>query len=205
MSQKTAALFLNGEPPNELAMHHAMRLNPFFFICTDGAYYYTNALKIIPNVVIGDMDSLSEQPNEIEVIYIADQETTDFEKALQYLVDNDFQKVAVLGSTGGQNDHFLGNLHAAFKFKEFLEIIFFDQSQYFFLANYKQKLSTNIGKIISLFPFPEAVGITLKGFEYGLDNEDLSIHERVGTRNIAKSENPEISFKLGDLWVFVEY
>lgn len=205
MSQKTAALFLNGDAPNPLAMQHAMQLNPSFFICTDGAYYYMNTLKIKPNVVIGDMDSLSEAPHDIEVVFIADQDTTDFEKALQYLVERNFKKVVVLGSTGGQHDHFLGNLNAAYKFKEQLNILFFDQSQYFFLSNKTQKLITKPGKIVSLFPFPSAAGITLSGFQYLLNNEDLSLLYRVGTRNIASSDNPEIHFKSGDLWIFVEY
>lgn len=205
MSQKTAALFLNGDAPNPMAIQHAMQENPAFFICTDGAYYYMNALKINLNVVIGDMDSLSDAPHDIEVVFIADQDTTDFEKALQYLVEHDFEKVVVLGSTGGQHDHFLGNLNAAYKFREQLDICFFDQSQYFFLSDKRQKLNTQIGKIISLVPFPEAQGITLSGFQYLLNNESLSLVNRVGTRNIAISETPSIHFESGALWIFVEY
>jgi thiamine pyrophosphokinase len=205
MSKKTAALFLNGDPPNALAMQHAMQENPEFYICTDGAYHYINSLKINPNVVIGDMDSLSESPTNTEVIFVDDQNTTDFEKALQYLCDVGFVKVLVLGSTGGQHDHFLGNLNAAFKFREQLSITFFDQSQYFFLADIKQKIDTKPGKVISLIPFPDAQGITLSGFQYSLNNESLSLVDRIGTRNIAVSETPSIHFESGALWVFVEY
>jgi thiamine pyrophosphokinase len=205
MTQKTAALFLNGDAPNPLAMEHAMLENPAFFICTDGALYYMNALKIKPHVVIGDMDSLSDAPHDIEVVFIADQDTTDFEKALQYLVEHDFEKVVVLGSTGGQHDHFLGNLNAAYKFREQLDICFFDQSQYFFLSDKRQNINTQIGKIISLVPFPETHGITLSGFQYLLNNESLSLVNRVGTRNIAISDTPFIHFESGALWIFVEY
>lgn len=205
MSKKTAALFLNGDPPNVMAMQHAMQENPIFFICTDGAYYYMNSLKINPNVVIGDMDSLSESPVNTEVIFVDDQNTTDFEKALKYLSDEGFEDVLVLGSTGGQNDHFLGNLNAAYKFHERLKITFFDQSQYFFLSQNQQTIQTQPGKIISLFPFPYATGITLTGFQYLLDNEDLSMLDRVGTRNIASNRNPTVHLQSGHLYIFVEY
>lgn len=205
MTQKTAALFLNGDPPNEHALLHAMKIQPEFIICTDGAYYYMNTLNLKPYLVIGDMDSLSNAPQDIEVIFIADQDTTDFEKALQYLVENGFENVVVLGSTGGQNDHFLGNLNAAYKFRNALEICFFDQSQYFFLSRKEQKLETSVGKIISLIPFPEAEGITISGFQYTLNNEGLALVDRVGTRNIAICDTPEIKFESGALWVFVEY
>jgi thiamine pyrophosphokinase len=156
-------------------------------------------------VVIGDMDSLSESPTNTEVIFVDDQNTTDFEKALQYLCDVGFEKVLVLGSTGGQHDHFLGNLNAAFKFREQLSIKFFDQSQYFFLSHVKQKIVTKPGKVISLIPFPQAQGITLSGLQYLLNNESLSLVERIGTRNIAVSDTPSIHFESGALWIFVEY
>ena len=55
---KTAALFLNGDPPNEHALNHALEYNPEFHLCTDGAYYYMEDLKISPDAIIGDMDSL---------------------------------------------------------------------------------------------------------------------------------------------------
>jgi thiamine pyrophosphokinase len=205
MTTKTAALFLNGDPPNARAMQHAMAHNPEFVICTDGAFYYMDALQIKPSVVIGDMDSLTEPPADLQLIFIEDQDTTDFEKALQYLLDQGFDKVVVLGSTGGQNDHFLGNLNAAYKFKDHLNILFFDQSQYFFLCDTRQELQTQSGKIISLFPFPEAHGITLTGFQYLLNNESLSLIDRVGTRNIAVSETLSVHFESGALWIFVEY
>jgi thiamine pyrophosphokinase len=205
MTAKTSALFLNGDPPNAQAMQHAMAHNPQFVICTDGAFYYMNDLFIKPNVVIGDMDSLTEPPSDIQLIFIEDQDTTDFEKALAYLCEQGFEKVVVLGSTGGQNDHFLGNLNAAYKFRERLDICFFDQSQYFFLSDKTQKINTQIGKIISLVPFPETHGITLSGFQYLLNNESLSLVNRVGTRNIAISETPSVLFESGALWVFVEY
>jgi len=124
---------------------------------------------------------------------------------LQYLRNEGFTKVVVLGSTGKQHDHFLGNLSAALKYKVALNILFFDQSQYFFLIERNSKVETQQGKIISLYPFPEATGIVTSGLKYPLNNETLNMHQRIGTRNIATSKDVSISIKTGDIWIFVSY
>jgi thiamine pyrophosphokinase len=56
-----------------------------------------------------------------------------------------------------------------------------------------------------LVPFPETHGITMSGFQYLLNNESLSLVDRIGTRNIAVSDTPSIHFESGALWIFVEY
>ncbi len=57
--------------------------------------------------------------------------------------------------------------------------------------------------MISLLPFPIAENVTTKGLNWLLKNEDLSITERIGTRNFAKENTIEISYKKGDLLIFI--
>jgi len=202
---KTAALFLNGDAPNPMALEKALDFPIEYRLCTDGAFYYMESIGIVPEGIIGDMDSLHDVPNNIDIHFIDDQNTTDFEKALDFLVKRAFQRVVVLGSTGGQHDHFLGNLNAAYKFRKQLEIIFFDQSQAFYLVDKDHQFETKLGKVISLVPFPKVIIKALHGLEYGLNNETLDLEERVGTRNIARSEQVKIELTSGALWLFIAY
>jgi thiamine pyrophosphokinase len=170
-----------------------------------GALYFADLLNIIGKGevhtinIIEDVDDLQVINNPRIKRFTEGYQNYDINLA------RGFEKVLVLGSTGGQHDHFLGNLNAAFKFREQLSIKFFDQSQYFFLSHVKQKIVTKPGKVISLIPFPQAQGITLSGLQYLLNNESLSLVERIGTRNIAVSDTPSIHFESGALWIFVEY
>lgn len=202
---KTAVLFLNGEAPNETAINHALSHSPEFTLCTDGAYQYLVELQIRPDAIIGDLDSLTNKPQEIDIYHIEDQNTTDFEKALQFLVERKFEYVVVLGSTGGQHDHFLGNLNAAFKFRNDLKICFFDQTQYFFLIDQTHQFKTKTGNLVSLVPFPRAQIIKMQGLKYTLTNETLDITDRVGTRNSATQDEVSIEVSSGALWIFVAY
>jgi thiamine pyrophosphokinase len=202
---KTAALFLNGDAPEPVALQRAFSYNPNFKLCTDGAYHYLKLLDIHVDTIIGDMDSLDEVPKNAELICIEDQNTTDFEKALEHLSKLNYERVVVLGSTGGQNDHFLGNLNAAYKYHKKLNILFFDNSQHFFLTEKSIEFPTEIGQIVSLVPFPEAHIIRMDGLQYSLENETLNLLKRVGTRNRATGKRVKIELSGGALWIFISY
>jgi len=204
-TMKTAALFLNGDAPNSLALEQAMAFPIDYKLCTDGAFYYMETIHIVPDAVIGDMDSLHDIPHNLDVHFIDDQDTTDFEKALDFLSKQDFTHVVVLGSTGGQHDHFLGNLNAAYKFRKKLDILFFDQSQRFYLIENNHTFETRPGNIVSLVPYPQATIHAMDGLQYTLNDEILDLHDRIGTRNIAISDQVKIEVSSGALWLFIAY
>ena len=194
-------LFLNGEEPT--AVPNLSEYQKIY--CTDGSYNYLKTLGIVPDVIAGDFDSISTTsfPKNVEVIHTPDQNFTDFEKVLQIIVDQNFTSVDVFGASGKQQDHFLGNLNAAYKFKDRLLIQFIDNySTYNFIPKHFT-LENVAEKIISLVPFPETKGITTTGLLYPLNNEDLNLLERIGTRNKAITNKVKITYSSGELVLFV--
>lgn len=205
-----ALLFINGTPPKNFP-----NLEGYDFVAaTDGALHYLKD-KNFPleklDLVSGDFDShqhdeemlaLALEKN-IEVIITPDQDYTDFQKALEILKKRGVKKVDVYGGSGGEQDHFLGNLHVAFVFKNDLEITFFDEySRYFFIKN-NFEIKNVKGKMISLLPFPKVENITTNGLNWELDRNDLEITKRIGTRNFAKENTLEIFYEKGDLLIFI--
>lgn len=194
-------LFLNGQVPKKLP-----DLTQFVKIfCTDGAYKYLQKNGIQPDVISGDFDSYSKDliPNEIEVVETPDQNFTDFEKALQLIKKRNYHEVYIYGSSGMEHDHFLGNLSAAVKFKNELNLLFFDDFSFYFFTDKQTELSGYLGRTISLYPFPVAKGITTEGLQYPLQNETLEITQRIGTRNKVISEKVVINYQKGDLLLFI--
>lgn len=203
MNNNKVILFLNGEIPNNIP--DLSNYKKIF--CTDGAYLYLKKLNINPDIISGDFDSIRIEELEIspntKIISTPDQEFTDFEKALQIIIENNFNTVDVFGASGKQQDHFLGNLNVAYKFKDNLKIKFYDNySTYYFLEN-NNHIQDVLDKTISLYPFPEAKGITTTGLLYPLKNESLSILNRIGTRNKAVENIININFKSGSLIIFI--
>jgi len=194
-------LFLNGEIPNQfpdLSLYDKI-------YCTDGSFNYLKKNNITPDVITGDFDSIeqSDLPKDIQLIHTPDQEFTDFEKVLQIITENNSKSVDVFGASGKEQDHFLGNLNVAYKYKEQIEIIFFDNYSKYFFTDKDTKLSNVLGQTISLFPFPSCKGITTKGLEFPLFQEDLNLLDRIGTRNKAIENTIEIDYKVGELILFI--
>ena len=114
-----------------------------------------------------------------------------------------FKDIDVFGASGGEQDHFLGNLSVAFFFKDKINLKFFDEySSYYFIP--KEFSIDNVkGKMISLMPFPVAKNIETTGLKWPLHHEDLMLGERIGTRNVAENQDVSIRYSDGDLLVFI--
>jgi thiamine pyrophosphokinase len=197
---KTALLFLNGQPPKNLFV------KPYDIIgCTDGAYHYAKKLPVKLDFVLGDFDSV--KPNEIEnieVIVKPDQNFTDFEKAVQYLIEKKVNTIEIWGASGKDDDHFLGNISVLYQYYKKIEMIFHTDTQYFFMAKKENKLSVEKNKIISLFPLNHVKKITTSGLEFPLNDENLKMGKRIGIRNKSINNQININFKKGKLIIFIE-
>ena len=196
-----ALLFLNGEVPTTIPD----TTNYKTIFCTDGAFRYLQKLNIQPDIISGDFDSfeISQFPPEIEIISTPDQNDTDFAKALTIIKNKGFSDVDVFGASGRQQDHFIGNLNAAYRFKNQLNITFYDNYSKYFFAENSTKLEGYFGRTISLIPFPECKNIVTKGLEYPLNNEALNLLSRIGTRNKANQDFVTIEYTEGALVLFI--
>lgn len=199
MSQ--VVLFLNGEKPEYLPSITNYEL----IICTDGAYDYLIGVNIVPDLIIGDFDSIEALPTNIDYIHTPNQNYTDFEKAIKIIIEKGYNHIDVFAANGLEQDHFLGNMTTALKYKKLVNITFYDDKQTYYFADKKTCLAQVKDKTISLFPFPETKNVVTNGLKYPLNGSTLSMLEnKVGTRNLADKESVEITFSEGHLLLFIE-
>lgn len=89
-------------------------------VCCDGALdtylrHFSGRNLRRPDVVVGDMDSLSKKTAERFrdiAVKIDEQETNDQSKAFHYILEHfpDVDTIHILGATGKREDHTIGNL-----------------------------------------------------------------------------------------------
>ena len=197
---KKALLFLNGLPPNNF------KVSTYDIIgCTDGAYLYAKNLPVKLDFVLGDFDSLNpEDVKDIEIIKKLDQNYTDFEKAVHYLIENKINYIDLWGTSGKDDDHFLGNLSVLIQYHKKIEIVFHTDTQYFFMAKKENIIKLEKDKIVSLFPLNTVKEITTSGLQFPLQKEDLKLGKRIGIRNKSIENEIKISFKKGKMLIFIE-
>lgn len=200
-----ALLFINGVPPRVLPTFSDYAL----IACTDGAFNYLKEMHFPLaelTFISGDFDSHTRMKADQyaeKFIYTPDQDKTDFEKALEILMERGVTAVDVYGGSGGEMDHFLGNLTVALQFAPMITLNFYDEtSRYFFSPKYLV-LKKMKGRLVSLFPFPTASDVSTTGLKWPLKHETLDLTSRIGTRNIAEGDEVSISFSAGNLIVFV--
>jgi thiamine pyrophosphokinase len=72
----------------------------------------------------------------------------------------------------------------------------------FYIKN-KVSFKSEVGKTVSFMAMPTAKGITTKGLKYSLNNETLEFGIREGTLNKTSAKSINISFKSGNLLLFI--
>lgn len=115
-------------------------------------------------------------------------------------------EITILGATGTRLDHVFGNLHllkSALDAGIHCQIV--DEHNRICLldSNYTMYRDHQFGDYVSFLPFTSKVeGLTLKGFEYPLEDYTLEAGTARGVSNEIKDEAAEISMTSGILVMF---
>ena len=170
-------------------------------------------LKIIPNHVVGDFDSVSSEVLEFykkqtQIIfhtYNAEKDNTDTDIALKLATRLKSSKITILGALGKRMDHAIANIHIL---KDALEAEIpcqiLDEYNRIYLINKETTLEKEkvYGKYVSLIPLTSTVeGLTLIGFKYPLNHYTLPIGTSLGISNEMIEDIAHIEMKKGILIV----
>ena len=93
-----AVILADGEYPVHEYPLRLLRETPYI-VCCDGAANTFISHGYIPNMIIGDGDSLSVENRMLykdRLFYVADQETNDLTKAIRFLLGKNFRNVVIL-------------------------------------------------------------------------------------------------------------
>lgn len=185
-----AIVLANGKAPRKSFFRFARKNGFEKIICADGGANSIKKLGLIPQVILGDLDSASEEvlkefSTTSEIIRIADQNTTDMEKALMYCVENGIAEVLLAGVTGTRLDHSLGNLSLLHRFIGALSISLMSEDSLLTPVNDSRIFMCNPNDIFSIYGFGTDVRITTRGLKYELDDSPLKFGVFDSTSNVA--------------------
>ena len=207
---RAAVLFLNGKINlsfcEDYIIKHCKAL-PIY--CADGAYnkvFRSDQLSHNILAIIGDKDSFSGiKAPSTEYELIKDQESSDFDKSLNFLYEKGYQKIIVFGAGGIEMDHYLGNVSSILHFQTKLYIILVDDYSYSFVLNKNMSINNIKDQRISIIPLFMLDRLTLQGCQYQLDEEILKFGSRIGIRNSAVSNEVKINYHRGQGLIFISH
>lgn len=182
----------------------------FLLICCDGGARHLTGTGLVPDVLIGDMDSLLleqlelyEQQGVKVIRYPAGKDFTDTALALDYALGLKPQRIQIWGALGGRVDHALANLFLLVRAKEAgIATCLLDEYGETFVPVHEAVFENAEGCLLSLLALSSRVeGVTLEGFAYPLEEGTLELSESRGVSNIIVAKRARIHVRSGHLLV----
>lgn len=167
-------------------------------IAADGGADVCLALDVMPEAVIGDMDSLDDSlawANRTRLISLDEQQTTDFEKCLYA---SSAQVTVALGMTGKRLDHTLAALDCAARYADRRHIVFVDSHDLALVCSGSRSFDVPVGERVSIHPLRQVRFARSTGLSYPLDGLTLAPGVASGTSNEATSNRVVIEPEQGD-------
>ena len=194
----------NGEAPNHTTQINILK-SAMTILCTDGGADKLRSLDLQPDIILGDMDSLSLTPKNYNcrIVKLTDQSKTDLEKSLEWCYENGIRELSLVGFSGAQDDHNMAALWTLVSFFEKMELTFYSNSSKIKCLKSDTRIDSFTGQTISIIPTKENIEISVSGLEYSFKKSILK-PPSFGTRNSAKGKSFSIQSN-GPVWVFLNY
>jgi thiamine pyrophosphokinase len=203
--QEPALIIANGASCSFDLLGQLLEWSPIVVVL-DNAIDRVLQLDIKVDVLLGDFDGdfdpeiYKEKQYPLEIVHTPNQDKTDLEKALDYLIEKGHKAVNIVWATGKRADHTLTNITNIVSYRNKIKIVMLDDhSKIFLLPNKFEKWYT-ANTPISLIPVGKVTGITSQNLFYPLQNDELTLGYRSGNSNhVSQDGIVTITHEMGDL------
>ena len=150
-------------------------------IAADGGYAKLQAVGIHPDLVIGDMDTLSEKMQarySSLIVKVEEQEHNDQTKAFRWALENikGISQIYILGATGEREDHTIGNISLLMEYARTYDLdamcitleMVSDHSTIFAITD-TYEMECGEGRKVSIFSPDNSLRIKSEGLEWPTD------------------------------------
>ena len=186
-----ALIISSGDIKNYKLLKSTVEENDYI-VCADGGVNHLLKIDKLPNVVLGDLDSIEEKSLKIlveEEILIEKfpimKDETDTELCINYLLEKGFKDITLIGVTGTRLDHTLGNIFLLKKiYKTGSNGLIVNENNRIFYTEDIIRIKKIKNRFVSLILINESgIVVSLDGFLYPLKKESLEFASTRGISN----------------------
>ncbi len=206
-------LILSGDRPGDELLNAEIADADLVIAVDGGANVFRNKTRL-PDIVIGDLDSLSVSFNDqVQIVKVNDQNLTDLQKALHYIHKKyEVDSLNLLGAGGGRVDHMLNNLHICASLPHSVKVIFKREISIDgrhcreiigrFTSSIQPDLKVIKDNILSVLPVSDYQGLQSRGLKWEITNFSSS-DAPVSQSNVALINDPQFSLANGCVYIAV--
>lgn len=181
--------------------------NADIILCADGGANYAYQMKIVPDFIIGDMDSIADEVKEYYQAhervrfkkYPQQKDFTDTQLAVNQAEDIGATDIIFFGTIGGRLDHTLSNIYGCMELCQHVNsVVHFSPEYSVYIVAGKLTLIGNTGDIVSVLALSDVVAnFSISGVEYPLDNVVLEKGNPYAISNLLAGKKAEITVGKG--------
>lgn len=205
----TALIIANG---NDVDKSFIENINIDYVICADGGLEKAKKLDLIPDIILGDFDSVDsvvlenyKKLNIETVTFPSEKDYTDMELAINHAVIKGFKDIILVGASGTRLDHTVANMLLIEKYhKKDIKIKMLDNNNLIQMVNNNMTIPFKENYFVSIIPLSEKIeGLTLDGFKYPLNNVTVERGSTLCVSNEIIENVGVIKLNKGNAIVFV--
>jgi thiamine pyrophosphokinase len=176
-------------------------------ICCDGGTQNLLIAGMLPDAIVGDMDSLTDDL----AVRFADriftdesQYTNDLTKAVSWCVETGYKDIVIVGATGKREDHTIGNISLLAEYVKDVNVIMVTDTGIFRPLIKSSVLSSFPGQQISIFSIDPETEVTSHGLRFPLLRTKLK-NWWFATLNESLGDSFSLEFSQGRLIVYLKF
>lgn len=179
-------------------------------ICADGGAEYALKCGLLPDALIGDLDSVDDcildsikNYNTRIVKYPKEKDYTDTQLAVDYAIEQGADEIVLLGSLGDRQDHSLANILLLVKLiKCGIKSCIINEKNEIYVTDSSITLKGNKGDLVSLIPVGcDTRGISTEGLQYRLSGATIPLGDPLGISNVFTGEEMKVTLESGLLLI----
>ncbi|MCR5715937.1 MAG: thiamine diphosphokinase [Lachnospiraceae bacterium] len=186
-------------------------------IAADGGYEYCMQVGVVPDLIVGDFDSISpmlreeifgikEREPERVIVLPAEKDDTDTMAAIRIGLERGFEKFYLYAAGGGRMDHTIANLESLMFIKQHggRGYLMAHDMLAVVIANEEISFHPGMQGTCSVFSMGEkAEGVTIRGMKYNVEDATLTNGFPLGQSNEFTEAQGTISVGNGALLIIV--
>lgn len=204
-----AIIVTGGNKPSKKLLNSYIKSGDLIIGADKGSEYLYD-YEIMPNIILGDFDSISEEKlkkieeKQVEIIkFPPEKDYTDTEIAIMEAMKRGADTIYLFGGLGTRADHSLGNIGLLLTTKnKGARLLIVDDHNKMYIADKNMSLNGSQGEIISFHALSDVVkGFEIRGAKYNLNSYDMHLLDPRAVCNEFIDTPINIKYESGELLI----